>query len=277
MILFENVTKEFPNGTVALHEVSFHVEPGEFVFIVGPSGAGKTTVLRLMLRELEPTQGEIQIEGQDLLSLKKKKLPELRRQIGAVFQDYKLIEDQTVEENVSLISEMIKPSKEEVEEHVNQILNQVSLSEKGQLFPSQLSGGELQRTAIARALATQPKILFADEPTGNLDPATAWEVMNVLVEVNKAGTTVVVATHNQEFVNALNKRTVELKEGRIVKDTKKPKVEKPMSDAEPKGKKVEAKKKNQKTKEPDDLKDQQIAEKKKDENRKVGEKEKQEK
>ena len=198
MIRFENVTKEFPSGTTALQEVSFHIEPGEFMFFVGPSGAGKTTILRLMLREIEPSNGTIKIEGEDVSLLKKKKLPLLRRQIGAVFQDYKLIEDRTAAENVALISEMVKQTQEEVDEHVNQILEAVGLSDKNDLFPSQLSGGELQRTAIARALAIQPKIIFADEPTGNLDQGTAWEVMNVLLEICKQGTTVIIATHNQE-------------------------------------------------------------------------------
>lgn len=223
MILFENVTKQFPNGTIALQEVSFRIEPGEFVFVVGPSGVGKTTILRLLLRELKPTSGTIQVDSSDLSSITKKELPELRRQIGAVFQDYKLITDRTVAENVTLISEIVKQNKEEIETHVNQILSLVGLEEKGELFPSQLSGGELQRTTIARALATQPKIVFADEPTGNLDPATAWEIINLLITINKEGTTVIVATHNQDAVKSLEKRIIELKEGRVIRDTKKPK------------------------------------------------------
>lgn len=222
MIRFENVTKEFPNKTAALREVSFHVEPGEFVFIVGPSGAGKTTILRLLIREILPSSGEIYIEENDLLSMKKKQLPELRRQIGAVFQDYKLLEDWTVEENVSLICEMISSSPEEVKKEVEEILKLVSLEDKRELFPSQISGGELQRTAIARALATKPKIVFADEPTGNLDLGTSWEIMKLLTEINKGGTTVLVATHNQEILKSLDKRVIELMEGRVVKDTKKP-------------------------------------------------------
>ena len=226
MIFFENVTKKFPNGTVALNKVSFHVEPGEFLFLVGPSGAGKTSVLRLLLRELIPTQGKILIEGKDLNKLKSKHLPQLRRQIGAVFQDYKLIEDRTIRENVALVSEMVKQSNQEIRRHVEKILELVNLKDKADLFPSQLSGGELQRTAIARALATKPKIIFADEPTGNLDRSTAWEVIKVLATINKGGTTVIIASHNQEFTQAFDKRIIELKQGRVVRDTKKPKTEK---------------------------------------------------
>lgn len=226
MILFDNVTKQFPNGTLALVDVSFHIEPAEFAFVVGPSGAGKTTILRLLLRELTPSSGSVHIQSQDLSQLKKSRLPHLRRQIGAVFQDYKLIEDRKLRENVALVSEMIKATQKEIDEHVNQILSLVGLEEKENLFPSQLSGGELQRTAIARALATQPKILFADEPTGNLDAATAWEIINLLLEINKKGTTVIIATHNEEIVKSLDKRIIELVEGRVVRDTKKPKPKK---------------------------------------------------
>lgn len=226
MIFFENVTKEFPNGTVALTEVTFRFEPGEFGFLVGPSGAGKTTILRLLLKDLSPTSGKISVQGQDISELKNKYLPEHRRQIGSAFQDFKLIEDRTVLENVSIISEMVHSSKEESEQEVEKILELVGLKDKKDLFPSQLSGGELQRTAIARALATKPKILFADEPTGNLDQATAWEIINLLLDINKSGTTVLVATHNLEIIKSLDKRIIELNQGRVVKDTKKPKEEK---------------------------------------------------
>jgi len=162
MIRFENVTKEFPNGTIAIDDVSFVIDPSEFVFLVGPSGAGKTTILRLLMRELHPTSGMINVDGSDLAAIKKRELPLLRRQIGAVFQDYKLIPDRTVAENVALVSDIIKRTQREIDEHVNEILSLVGLEEKRDLFPSQLSGGELQRTTIARALATQPSIIFAE-------------------------------------------------------------------------------------------------------------------
>ncbi|MCH7951887.1 cell division ATP-binding protein FtsE [Patescibacteria group bacterium] len=247
MIVFENVTKEFPNGTVALLEVSFHIEPGEFVFIIGPSGAGKTTLLRLLLRELKPTSGTVQVDKRDLSEIKKRELPILRRQIGAVFQDYKLIDDRTVAENVALVSEIIKQNEEEIDEHVKEILSQVGLEDKADLFPSQLSGGELQRTTIARALAAHPKIIFADEPTGNLDAATSWEIINLLLMINKADTTVIVATHNQDIMQSLDKRVIELEKGRVVRDTKKPRQKKPKAETE-KEKTKPAKQKDEKKK-----------------------------
>ncbi|OGY22121.1 MAG: cell division ATP-binding protein FtsE [Candidatus Chisholmbacteria bacterium RIFCSPLOWO2_01_FULL_49_14] len=222
MIRFENVTKEFPNGTIAIDDVSFVIDPSEFVFLVGPSGAGKTTILRLLMRELHPTSGMINVDGSDLAAIKKRELPLLRRQIGAVFQDYKLISDRTVYENVALVSDIIKRTQREIDEHVNEILSLVGLEEKRDLFPSQLSGGELQRTTIARALATQPSIIFADEPTGNLDQATAWEIINLLLMINKKDTTVIVSTHNQDIVESVDKRVIELVKGRVVRDTKKP-------------------------------------------------------
>lgn len=223
MIRFENVTKKFPNGTVALDNVSFVIDPGEFVFFVGPSGAGKTTILRLLLREFAASTGTIHLDGSELSEIRKKEIPAIRRQIGAVFQDYKLIGDRTVAENVALVSDIVKKNQQEIDAHVQEILSLVGLGPKAELFPSQLSGGELQRTSIARALATQPNILFADEPTGNLDQATAWEIMNLLLMINKKDTTVLVATHNQDIVDSVDKRIIELLEGRVVRDTKKPK------------------------------------------------------
>lgn len=222
MIRFESVTKEFPNGTIALENVSFVIDPGEFVFFVGPSGAGKTTILRLLLRELLPSSGSIMVDEHDLVNLRKRDLPLLRRQIGAVFQDYKLIEDRTVAENVALVADILKKTHAQIAGQVSETLSLVGLEEKADLFPSQLSGGELQRTTIARALASQPKVLFADEPTGNLDEATAWEIINLLMTINKQDTTVIIATHNQEIVKSLDKRVVELERGRIVRDTKEP-------------------------------------------------------
>jgi cell division transport system ATP-binding protein len=220
MIFFDNITKKFPNGTIALQDVSFQIDPGEFCFIVGPSGAGKTTILRLLLREITPSQGTITVNGQDIAKIKKNNLPVYRRGIGASFQDFKLIEDRTVKENVSIVSEMIHSNQEMIDKQVNDILEMVKLPDKAEVFPQQLSGGELQRIAIARALATNPKIIFADEPTGNLDQSTGWEIMNILLEINKLGTTILVATHNQEFLQALKYRVIELEGGRIINDSK---------------------------------------------------------
>lgn len=250
MIALENVTKKFPNETIALQDVSFHIDPGEFVFIVGASGAGKTTILRLLLHELKPSSGTIHIEGEDIGTLKKNELPALRRKIGAVFQDYKLLDDHTARENVALVSEMIKASNQEVGAHVEEILSLVGLKDKEDLFPSQLSGGELQRTAIARALTTDPKIIFADEPTGNLDPASSWEIIKLLLKINEGGTTVIVATHNEEMVKALKKRIIELEKGRVIGDTKQAKAKKEEKVRE---KKSEEKEK-QEEKQPSELK-----------------------
>ena len=226
MIVFENITKAFPNRTVALEDVTFTIDKGEFVFFIGPSGAGKTTILRLLLSEIKPTSGIVRIEGEDISLLKKNKLPALRRQIGAIFQDYKLLEDHTVKENVAMVSEMLKRTNEEIATQVEEILATVGLKEKADLFPTQLSGGELQRTAIARALTTNPKILFADEPTGNLDPISGWEIIKLLQKINQAGTTVLIATHSEEIVKALKKRIIELEKGRVVRDTKEAKTHK---------------------------------------------------
>lgn len=261
MIRFENVTKQFPNGTIALENITFTIDPGEFVFVVGPSGAGKTTVLRLLLRELFPSSGKVLVDDQDLGRLRGRELPLLRRQIGAVFQDYKLIEDRTVSENVALVVDILKKTQDEINNQVREILSLVGLEEKADLFPSQLSGGELQRTTIARALAIQPKVVFADEPTGNLDEATAWEIINLLMTINKKDTTVIIATHNEEIVKSLGKRVIELEAGRVVRDTKVPKQkQKEKKETEPETtstdeKKTDEKKKEDESREKDSAKD----------------------
>lgn len=218
MIVFDQVTKEFPNGDKAIDQVSFEINPQEFVFITGRSGAGKTTLLRLLLRELLPTAGTILVDKQDISQLHPKKLPEFRRKIGAAFQDLKILWDRTVAENIALALEILGHTQEETISHVNQLLELVGLPNKADLFPSQISGGELQRAVIARALATKPKILFADEPTGNLDEATATQIIKLLQEINNLGTTVIVATHNRSLVDSLDARTLVLDKGKLMED-----------------------------------------------------------
>jgi cell division transport system ATP-binding protein len=246
MIKFSQVTKQFKQGTKALDKVSFSISKGEFIFLVGPSGAGKTTVLRLLLKELNPTEGEIKVDGEDVTKLKKKKVPSLRRKIGAVFQDFKLLFDRTVEENVGLGLEILRKNEKEIKQQTKEVLKLVGLEKKHQLFPVQLSGGEFQRTVIARALVAEPKILFADEPTGNLDLDTSWQIVNLLKKINKKGTTVIVSTHNVEIVNALETRVVRLEKGRIVSDEKKGRYK--ISDKDSSKKKKSRKKKKGKGK-----------------------------
>ena len=221
MIVFDKVTKVFANGDKAIDQVSFEIEPKEFVFVTGRSGAGKTTLLRLMMREFLPTEGTILIDKEDVTKLHPSKLPQLRRSIGAVFQDFKLLWDRTVGENIALTLEILGHKEEEIVKHVKQLLELVGLENKEDLFPGQISGGELQRTVIARALASKPKILFADEPTGNLDEVTAMQIMDLLKDINELGTTVLVATHNEALVDKLGKRKITLEKGKLVTEKEK--------------------------------------------------------
>lgn len=224
MIKFESVTKIF--GEVkALVDVSFQVEKGEFVFITGPSGSGKTTILRLILRELKPDRGKIVFDGHDITKLKKGEVPYLRRQIGAVFQDFKLLPDRTVYENIAVSLAVSDIDRSDWNKRISQVLNLVGLSERRAFFPAQLAGGELQRTSLARALVRGPKILLADEPTGNLDPKTGEGVVELLFKANEAGNTIIMATHNDDIVNKAGKRVISLKEGKVIKDEKKGKYE----------------------------------------------------
>lgn len=220
MIVFENVTKAY-GSTKALDGISFRIEPGEFVFIKGPSGAGKTTLARLLLKEIEPTEGEITVGEFVLSKLKNRELPLYRQQIGEVFQDFKLLNERTAAENIALALEIMNKSDAVIEATVNELLKVMGLTGKGHLFPRQLSGGEVQRVVIARAMATEPAVLFADEPTGNLDAETAWQIVELLERINEAGTTVIMSTHNHDIVAKLKKRTLELKDGKLVDDTKK--------------------------------------------------------
>lgn len=220
MVKFENVTKKFGEVT-ALSGVSFEIQPGEFVFIIGPSGAGKSTLVKLMLRESLPSEGTIKVKDFNLHELPKKKIPEYRRQIGVVFQDFKLLCDQTVFENVALALRVLNEAEEKIEEKVLNILDLVGLKEKANFFPSQLSGGELQRVCLARAIVGEPEIIIADEPTGNLDLGIARQIVDLLKKINENGKTVIMATHNFEIVNALGQRVIELDKGKLVSDQKK--------------------------------------------------------
>ena len=226
MIIFNKVTKKFKDGTVILDDISFTIDKGEFVFLIGPSGAGKTTISRLLLREISPTKGRIFVDNEEIVKIKEKKIPQLRRKIGTAFQDYKLFWDRTIFENISLPLEIAHKRKEDNKEKVNKILSLVSLEGKEEFFPLQLSGGELQRVVIARALVAGPKILFADEPTGNLDQDTAWEIIDLLKRINEKGTTVVVSTHNVGIVDSFPKRVIRLEKGKIKKEEEKGKKSK---------------------------------------------------
>ena len=218
MLEFVNVTKKF--GLVkALENVSFFIEKGEFVFLTGPSGAGKTTILKMIIREIMPTSGSVMFEGVSLDDLKKKGIPYLRQEVGVVFQNYKLLEERTVKENIGVALAIKNVSPQERDERTRGVLTMVGLADKESLFPSQLSGGELQRAALARALVVNPKLIFADEPTGNLDRETANVIIELLAKVNKEGKTVIVATHDLEMVRKYKKRVLKLEKGKLVQDS----------------------------------------------------------
>src|SRR3989344_273791 len=218
MILFDSVSKKF-GSTTALDNISLEIKQGEFVFIVGPSGAGKSTLLRTLTREIMPTSGKLMVGHMDITKIKDKDVPFLRRKVGVVFQDFKLLDDRTVFENVAITLEVLGKKDEEIAKMVEHILKLVEIWDKRNLFPRQLSGGEAQRTAIARAIVGKPDVLLADEPTGDLDPKTAWGVIQLLNEINSWGTTILMATHNQEIVNTLKRRVIIIKDGKYSKNT----------------------------------------------------------
>ncbi len=220
MIQLENVSKAYQQGIPALNDVNLHIEEGEFVFIMGSSGSGKSTLIKLLLKELDPTSGKITINGQNLSKISHKKIPNFRRNIGVVFQNFRLLQDRNVYENVAFALKVVEATNREIKQKVPMVLSVVGLAAKYKSLPCQLSGGEQQRVAIARALVNEPKILLADEPTGNLDSANAWEIMRLLEEINEKGTTVVVVTHNSEIVKKMNKRVITIKKGVVVGDGK---------------------------------------------------------
>lgn len=221
IIAMDGVSKQYQTGVDALKKISLQIQQGEFVFVVGKSGSGKSTFIKLLLKELDPTSGKLYIAGRMVNKLKRKQVPLYRRNIGVVFQDFRLLNDRTVFENVAFAQRIIGRSKREIIRNVTTMLTIVGLTDKADAYPNELSGGEQQRVAIARALVNQPTILLADEPTGNLDPQNAWEIMMLLQEVNKMGTTVVVVTHNNDIVDVMQKRVVTLEDGNLIRDDKK--------------------------------------------------------
>ena len=221
MIEFKNVSKTYDNGTEALKDVNIKINDGEFVFVVGSSGAGKSTFLKIMMREQVPNSGSVIINGYHLNNLKKKEIPLFRRTLGIVFQDFRLLKDRNIYENIAFALRVTETPTRVIKKKVPAALSLVGLAQKYKSFPKELSGGEQQRVAIARAIVNEPAILLADEPTGNLDPTNSWEIMSLLKEANERGTTVLVVTHNQEIVNEMNERVITMKQGVIVSDEKK--------------------------------------------------------
>ncbi|EUJ25565.1 cell division ATP-binding protein [Listeria floridensis FSL S10-1187] len=218
MILMEDVYKKYPNGITAANGLNVKIDQGEFVYVVGPSGAGKSTFIKMIYREERATKGNIQVDNFDLVNMKNREIPYLRRDVGVVFQDFKLLQSKTVYENIAYAMEVVEKDPVEIKNRVMEVLDLVNLKHKVRMLPDELSGGEQQRISIARSIANTPKVLIADEPTGNLDPDTSWEIMNILEEINSRGTTIVMATHNKEIVNTLKHRVIAIENGRIARD-----------------------------------------------------------
>ena len=218
MIEMKEVMKKYSNGTTAIRNLSISIDQGEFVYVVGPSGAGKSTFIKLMYREERATKGVLNVAGYDLVGMKNREIPLMRREIGVVFQDYKLLPRKTVFENVAYAMQVIGRKPRDIKKRVMEVLDLVGLKHKVRVFPSELSGGEQQRVSIARAIVNTPKVLIADEPTGNLDPENSWEIMKLLDRINAQGTTVVMATHNSTIVNTIRHRVIAIENGRIIRD-----------------------------------------------------------
>ena len=221
MLEMRHAGKVYPGGAVALEDINVHISPGEFVFLVGPSGAGKSTFLRLISREIEPTSGQILVDGVDVMKLKRGDIPYLRRQLGIVFQDFRLLNDRTAYENVAFAMQVIEAPSHKIRQRVNEVLDLVGLKGRGNNYPGEMSGGEQQRVAIARAIVNDPLLVIADEPTGNLDPETSKEIMEIFSEINSRGTTIIMATHDKTMVDYMQKRVIALENGRLVRDDRK--------------------------------------------------------
>ena len=218
MLEMIDVSKIYPGGSVALQDINVRIEQGEFVFIVGPSGAGKSTFFKMLFLEVLPSSGKVIVNGHDLVKMTDKEIPYFRRQLGIVFQDYRLLPDRTVYDNVAFAMQVIETPYRKIKRRVNDVLDLVGLRKRAHAYPTELSGGEQQRIAIARAIVNDPILLIADEPTGNLDPETSWEIMDIFREVNKSGTTIVMATHDREIVDEMEKRVIAIEHGHIVRD-----------------------------------------------------------
>ena len=221
MLEMRHAGKVYPGGAVALEDINVHISPGEFVFLVGPSGAGKSTFIRLISREIEPTSGQILVDGVDVMKLKRGDIPYLRRQLGIVFQDFRLLNDRTAYENVAFAMQVIEAPSHKIRQRVNEVLDLVGLKGRGNNYPGDMSGGEQQRVAIARAIVKDPLLVIADEPTGNLDPETSKEIMEIFSEINSRGTTIIMATHDKTMVDYMQKRVIALENGRLVRDDRK--------------------------------------------------------
>ena len=218
MLEFVHVDKTYKNKVCALNDCNFRIEQGEFVFLIGPSGAGKSTITKLILKEINPDRGKIYLYGEDITRLKARKIPKLRQSIGMVFQDFKLLENKTVYQNIKYVMQILGKSSSEIKSTIDTVLDLVNLKDKKNAYPHELSGGEMQRVCIARSMVNKPKLLIADEPTGNLDPVTSMDIANALVRINERGTTVMMITHEKDIVNKLQKRVIQLDKGIIVRD-----------------------------------------------------------
>ena len=218
MLEFVHVDKTYKNKVCALNDCNFRIEQGEFVFLIGPSGAGKSTITKLILKEINPDRGKIYLYGEDITRLKARKVPKLRQSIGMVFQDFKLLENKTVYQNIKYVMQILGKSSSEIKSTIDTVLDLVNLKDKKNAYPHELSGGEMQRVCIARSMVNKPKLLIADEPTGNLDPVTSMDIANALIRINERGTTVLMITHEKDIVNKLQKRVIQLDKGIIVRD-----------------------------------------------------------